>query len=187
MTPSDWHLQSFQGFQKTQNTQMNTSEHKSNSLLAQILSSIDRLSDWLIHTVDKQNDKQNHHAITVTVFQVQAIRIYTRTNAAGIEIIKRFEGFPADVEPDLREAERAVRRLVQVPLTPNQFSALVSFTYNLGETTLKQSKLLKYLNAGRYKAAAKEFDLWVCIGSSRLSQLVARRVAERGLFLRPES
>jgi GH24 family phage-related lysozyme (muramidase) len=180
MAQNNWHLQSFQEFKKTQ---MDTSEHKSKSLLEQILNSMDRVSDWFIQIVDKQN----HHTMTAAVSQASTIGAYTRTNAAGIEIIKQFEGFPADVEPDLREAERAVRRLVRVPLTSNQFSALVSFTYNLGKTTLQQSKLLKYLNAGRYRAAAKEFDLWVCIGSNRLSQLVARRVAERGLFLRTES
>jgi GH24 family phage-related lysozyme (muramidase) len=116
-----------------------------------------------------------------------AIGTRARINQRGIEIIKRFEGFPADVDPDVREAEQAVCQLVHVPLTSNQFSALVSFTYNVGEATLKKSALLKYLNAGRYRAAAKEFDLWVYIGSTRFSKLVARRVAERGLFLSPET
>jgi len=104
-------------------------------------------------------------------------------NAEGIEIIKQFEGFPADVEPNVAEAEQVVRQLVAVPLTRNQFSALVSFTYQLGAPTLGQSALLNYLNAGRYRAAAKEFERWVYIGSRRFPKLVARRVAERKLFL----
>lgn len=110
-----------------------------------------------------------------------------RTNPQAIAIIKRFERFPEDVEPNVQEAERIVRQLVTVPLTVNQFSALVSFTYNVGETTLRQSALLRYLNAGRYRAAAKEFDRWVYIGTTRFSQLIARRVAERGLFLSSQS
>jgi Phage lysozyme len=105
------------------------------------------------------------------------------TNAKGIEIIKQFEGFPADVEPNVAEAEQTVRQFVAVPLTPNQFSALVSFTYHLGASRFKQSALLSHLNAGRYRAAAKEFELWACIGTGRLPQLVARRIAERKLFL----
>ncbi len=109
-----------------------------------------------------------------------------RLNRTAIEIIKRFEGFPPDVEPDLRATEAAVRRLVQVPLTSNQLSALVSFTYNVGEARLRQSALLKYLNAGRYRAAARQFDLWVYIGSHRSAKLMARRVAETGLFLKAE-
>ena len=104
-------------------------------------------------------------------------------NTEGIEIIKQFEGFPADVDPDVTEAEQVVRQLVQVSLTPNQFSALVSFTYQMGATTFGQSALLNYLNAGRYRAAAKEFKRWAYIGSQRFPKLVARRVAERKLFL----
>ncbi len=107
------------------------------------------------------------------------------TNAEAIQIIKQFEGFPADVEPNVAEAERMVRQLVTVPLTLNQFSALVSFTYQLGASTLKQSELLKQLNAGHYRAAAKEFELWIYVGSSRFPKLVARRIAERRLFLAP--
>lgn len=120
---------------------------------------------------------------TLSVAYRPTIATRLRMNAKGIEIIKRFEGFPADVEPNVREAEQAVRKLVTVPLTVNQFSALVSFTYNVGEQTLQRSTLLKHLNAGRYKAAAKQFDRWVYVGSRRFSKLVARRVAERGLFL----
>ncbi len=105
------------------------------------------------------------------------------TNAAAIQIIKQFEGFPADVEPDVASAEQAVRQLVAVPLTPNQFSALVSFTYHLGDRRFGQSALLKQLNAGRYRAAAQEFERWVYVGASRFPQLAARRVAERRLFL----
>lgn len=112
-------------------------------------------------------------------------RTHNRINAEGIEIIKHFEGFPADAEPNVAEAEQAVRHLVAVPLTPNQFSALVSFTYHLGVATFGQSALLKHLNAGRYRAAAKEFELWAYVGARRFPKLLARRVAERKLFLNP--
>ncbi|MCU0524288.1 MAG: lysozyme [Elainella sp. Prado103] len=109
-----------------------------------------------------------------------------KTNPQGIAIIKQFEGFPDDVDPNLREAERIVLQVVTVPLTVNQFSALVSFTYNVGEATLRHSSLLRNLNAGRYQAAAKEFDRWVYIGTSCLTKLIARRSAERSLFLSSE-
>lgn len=121
--------------------------------------------------------------LTSSELSTAKIKPFLRTNARGLEIIKRFEKFPPDVEPNVREAERIVRRFVTVPLTSNQFSALVSFTYNIGQTTFQESRLLKYLNAGRYKAAAKEFDAWIYIGTRRLPELMARRVAERGLFL----
>jgi lysozyme len=40
---------------------------------------------------------------------------------------------------DLRAAEQAVLRLINVPLTDGQFDALVSFTYNLGSGALQSS------------------------------------------------
>ena len=43
----------------------------------------------------------------------------------------------------------AVNRLVKVPLTQNQFDALVSFTYNEGPGALQHATLLKLLNSKR--------------------------------------
>lgn len=147
------------------------------SLPTLLLNGANQLLRWVIA------DKVNWLTPDSTLPVAYRPATHLRMNAKGIEIIKRFEGFPADVEPNVREAEQAVRKLVTVPLTINQFSALVSFTYNVGEQTLQQSTLLKHLNAGRYQAAAKQFDRWVYVGSRRFSKLVARRVAERGLFL----
>lgn len=42
---------------------------------------------------------------------------------------------------DVRIAERAVLRLISVPLTAGQFDALVSFTFNLGAGALQRSTL----------------------------------------------
>lgn len=79
----------------------------------------------------------------------------------------------------------AVSRNVKVPLNPNQFGALVSFTYNLGEGNLQKSTLLKKLNKGDYKGAAAEFPKWVKGGGKTLPGLVTRRKAERKLFEKP--
>ena len=80
----------------------------------------------------------------------------------------------------------AVNRYVQVELSQNQFDALVDFTYNLGPQALRTSALLKLLNAGNYAGAADQFDVWVMGGGHRLTGLVARRAAEKELFLRRE-
>jgi lysozyme len=88
---------------------------------------------------------------------------------------------------DLRLFEEGVRRLVSVPLTNNQFGALVSFAYNLGLGRLRSSTLLRRLNAGRYEDAANEFPKWVMAGGRRLPGLVIRREQERVLFLKPDS
>ena len=83
---------------------------------------------------------------------------------------------------DVRMFERAVERLVKVPLTQGQFDALVSFAFNLGEGALAQSTLLRLLNAGDYAGAAAQFDRWNKAGGRVLPGLVRRRAAERALF-----
>lgn len=84
---------------------------------------------------------------------------------------------------DLRDFERAVTRLVRVPLTDGQFGALVSFAFNLGAGRLQSSSLLRHVNNGRFDLAAEEFPKWVMAGGQRLTGLVLRREAERRMFL----
>ncbi len=85
---------------------------------------------------------------------------------------------------DVERFEQAVRELVKVPLTSNQFSALVSFVYNVGEGAFADSTLLKKLNERDYQGAAEQFLRWVKgDGGESLPGLVTRREAERKLFL----
>ncbi|MBD3844275.1 lysozyme [Bosea sp. SSUT16] len=85
---------------------------------------------------------------------------------------------------DLDRFERAVERLVKVPLTDGQFAALVSFAFNVGEGAkgFAGSTLLKKLNAGDYAAVPKELMKWVNAGGKKVSGLVNRRAAEAGLW-----
>ncbi|BEM76148.1 lysozyme [Serratia marcescens] len=83
---------------------------------------------------------------------------------------------------DLAESERAVNQYVHVPLTQNQFDALVSFVFNLGAGNFLTSTLLKKLNSGD-DGAAQEFGRWIHAGGKALPGLVRRREAERALFL----
>ena len=62
---------------------------------------------------------------------------------------------------DLKKAEYSVRNNVKVPLTQNQFNALVSFTFNLGSAALEDSTLLKKLNRSEYASVPKELNKWV--------------------------
>ncbi|MBW4468291.1 MAG: glycoside hydrolase family protein [Pegethrix bostrychoides GSE-TBD4-15B] len=108
----------------------------------------------------------------------------------GLAFLCRFEPIPAHAKQSLREIERAVWRQVLVPLSANQFAALVSFTYSIGEAALSNSRLLRQLNLRRYQAAAAEFcaDLRsACLSHSDsvlAHQLASRRKAEQKLFLR---
>jgi len=84
---------------------------------------------------------------------------------------------------DLVQFENGINQLVTVPLTQNQFDALVSFTFNLGVGSLKSSTLLKKLNAKDYAGASAEFLRWDKAGGKTLAGLTKRRTAERQLFL----
>ena len=85
---------------------------------------------------------------------------------------------------EVGRAEKAVEKLVTAELTANMFSALCSWTYNLGTGALQRSSLRRlYLNDGRYEEAADEFLRWVFCNGKRLRGLVLRRTDERELFL----
>ena len=78
-----------------------------------------------------------------------------------------------------------VSNLVKVPLTQNQFDALLSLEYNIGITYFKSSTLLRLLNQGKYNDAANQFDRWVYANKKKLAGLVKRRSIEKALFLKP--
>jgi lysozyme len=87
-----------------------------------------------------------------------------------------------------RDVERfaiGVASLVKVNLSSNQFSALVSFAYNVGLGNLKSSTLLQLVNRGRYALAADEFLRWNKAKGKVLLGLTRRRESERRLFLTP--
>ncbi|MEC9340796.1 MAG: glycoside hydrolase family protein [Pseudomonadota bacterium] len=96
------------------------------------------------------------------------------------------------LKDDLASACVAVRERVQVPLTDNQFAALVSFTFNCGAANLASSTLLAKLNLGDYAAVPGELNRWVkatdpATGRKRsLPGLVRRREAEGDLWLTPD-
>ena len=79
-----------------------------------------------------------------------------------------------------------MERNVSVVLSDNQFSALVSFTFNLGGGNLQNSTLLVKLNTGNYDAVPSELARWVKAGGKTLSGLVKRRAAESVLFMQPD-
>jgi lysozyme len=83
---------------------------------------------------------------------------------------------------DARAAADAVRRLIRVPLKQHQLDALISFTFNCGEGSLKTSTLRKRLNAGERDAVPHELNRWVFSQGKKLPGLMRRRQAEGALF-----
>lgn len=91
----------------------------------------------------------------------------------------------AALRREIARHESQVKRLVTVELNQNEFDALVSFTYNVGAGALASSTLLKKLNAGDRKGAAREFRRWNKAGGVVYRGLVDRRAREATLFLTP--
>jgi lysozyme len=89
---------------------------------------------------------------------------------------------------DLRELANLLRPLIDVPLTPNQWAALLSFAFNVGVGAFRDSTLRKRLNAGDYDAVPAELMRWnkaTIKGVKRvLPGLIARREAEAELWRR---
>ena len=83
---------------------------------------------------------------------------------------------------DVHVAERAVLRLIDVPLTDNQFNALVSFTFNLGSGALQRSTLRRKVNREEHAEVPEEFLKWVWAGGQKLKGLIRRREAEAALY-----
>lgn len=83
---------------------------------------------------------------------------------------------------DLESFEQDVTRLVEVPLTQQQFDALVSWTFNLGAGNLAESTLLRKLNNYQYAEVPEQMMRWVRAGGQVLDGLVKRRAAEAALF-----
>ena len=83
----------------------------------------------------------------------------------------------------LDEFSNGVSKLIKVELNDNQFSALVSFAFNLGVGALSKSTLLKKVNSNpNDKTIEKEFMKWVNAGGKKLNGLVRRRTAESKLY-----
>lgn len=80
---------------------------------------------------------------------------------------------------------KQVGKMVTAPLNQNQFNALVSFTFNVGVTNLKNSTLLKLVNKDPNQLAiANEFLKWVNAGGQKIKGLENRRIKESQIYFK---
>jgi lysozyme len=91
---------------------------------------------------------------------------------------------------DLDWVEKAIDKWVKVDLTQNQYDALASLVFNIGEGNFAKSSVLRWTNSKNFVAAADSFLLWnkqrnKTTGKLEvLNGLTTRRRKEKELFLK---
>lgn len=85
---------------------------------------------------------------------------------------------------DIREIQLLLAHYVNVPVTQNEFVALVSLGFNVGGGAVMKSKLLRKLNGGDREGAAEEFLDFDLANGKKVAGLTRRRKAEHDLFLK---
>jgi lysozyme len=92
------------------------------------------------------------------------------------------------IRTDLVWCVEAINELVKVPLTQNQFDALVLFVYNIGKANFANSTVLRTLNAGQ-PVTQQMWTAWnkVTFKGQKVEVpgLTRRRLAEYQLFKTP--
>lgn len=87
---------------------------------------------------------------------------------------------------DLHSHARGLAPAIKVPVTQNQFIALLSLAFNIGVANARTSDAVKYLNRQEYQNSADAFLNWRRAGGKVSDGLVRRRNAERALFLKKD-
>ena len=82
------------------------------------------------------------------------------------------------LKKDLKWCSEAVETSVKVPLAQNQFDALYSLCFNIGETAFRKSTVVRRINENDLNGAAEAILMW-----NKPEVLINRRKRERALFL----
>lgn len=86
---------------------------------------------------------------------------------------------------DLHWCEGSIERYVTIPVTLNEFSAMVAFCYNVGSGKTRGSSIVRRINDEDRPGAANAFLLWNRMNGIVMQALAKRRARERTLFLTP--
>ncbi len=89
------------------------------------------------------------------------------------------------LDQDLDSAENTVISAVKITLNQNQFDALVSFTFNVGDTAFRNSTLVKVLNAGNFDQVPAQLRRWIRDNGKIVKGLINRREKEITLWNSP--
>ena len=124
-------------------------------------------------------------------FLTSAITMCTRQRRVSDEV-KRILWINKDqalqlLRHDVTIASEAVKSITRVPLSQNQFDALVSLVFNIGQGQYAASTLRKKLLNRDYAGAAVQFERWIYSDGKVLNGLKKRRANERKLFETPDA
>ena len=86
------------------------------------------------------------------------------------------------LQKDLQSSMYSVMNNIDFMLNNYQFSALVSFTYNVGGAALQRSTLRQKINSGELEGIQHELLRWVYVKGYKIKGLVKRRLKEVELF-----
>lgn len=105
----------------------------------------------------------------------------------GPEVVESYTITKAEAErllaQDMAWVEAAIRDTVKVSLDEYQHAAIASLIYNIGGTAWRKSTCLRRLNVGDQAGAAEALTWFNKVNGEVVGGLVARREAERTLFL----
>ena len=105
---------------------------------------------------------------------------HIKTAVEGMEISQSRADELFDEE--MGEYENYVNTAVTVPLSQNQFDAIVSWVFNLGNGNLQASTMLKVINSGDHAGVPDQIKRWNKAGGKVLEGLIRRREAEALLY-----
>lgn len=88
---------------------------------------------------------------------------------------------------DLNYTAERLRRLLKVELNDNQFGALLSFMFNVGEGTFKKSSVLTNVNSNNFGRVPGRLALYRLANGQVMNGLVRRRAAEGNLWLKVDT
>ena len=88
---------------------------------------------------------------------------------------------------DISTAERAIKDNITIPLSQNQYDALVSLAYNIGARNFANSTVVKYVNDSnyhntKYPTLESAWMAWNKSGGREMAGLTNRRQQEFNLF-----
>jgi lysozyme len=110
---------------------------------------------------------------------------HTKTAKSGMEITR--DQAEKLLRKDLKWVRKAIRQLVNIPLSQKQYDALAGLIFNIGRPNFASSTVLRRLNASDMAGAADAFLMWNKQRQNGklvvLRGLERRRAEERRLFL----